>query len=104
VRLMGADADVAVARKVLEELYGLIRAGNDVQSRDVREAIKMITQKPDVDLREVYEDVLSSVLGATVVIPGGSRPTPYGVSSLGARAAPFNSRCSQALPNAGHIC
>lgn len=61
VRLVGAEADVALARKVLEELYGLLRAGNELQPRDVREAIKMVTQKPDVDLREVYEDVLSSV-------------------------------------------
>jgi len=52
---------VALARKVLEELYGLIRAGNDVQPRDVREAIRMVTQKPDVNLSEVYEDLLSSV-------------------------------------------
>ena len=58
---MGAEADVAVARKVLEELYGLLRAGNDVQPRDVREAIRMVSQKPDVNLSEVYEDVLSAV-------------------------------------------
>jgi phosphate starvation-inducible PhoH-like protein len=58
---MGSEADVAVARKVLEELYALLRAGNDLQPRDVREAIRMVSQKPDVDLKEVYEDLLSSV-------------------------------------------
>jgi phosphate starvation-inducible PhoH-like protein len=58
---MGAESDVAVARKVLEDLYGLLRAGRSVHARDVHEAIRMVHREPQVDLREVYEDVLSSV-------------------------------------------
>jgi phosphate starvation-inducible PhoH-like protein len=61
VRLVGSENDVAVARKVLEELYGLLRSGRRVQARDVREAIRMVNQEPDVDLQDVYEDVLSDV-------------------------------------------
>ena len=61
VRLVGAESDVALGRKVLEELYGLLRSGNDIGPREVREAIRMVSQKPDVDLSEVYEDLLSSV-------------------------------------------
>ena len=61
VRLVGAASDVAVARKVLEELYGLLRSGQQVHPRDARAAVRMINQKPDVDLQDIYEDILSAV-------------------------------------------
>jgi phosphate starvation-inducible PhoH-like protein len=61
VRLSGDEQAVEVARNVLEQLYGVLRSGRSVHSRDVRAAIGMVTKKPDVDLQEVYEDVLSSV-------------------------------------------
>jgi phosphate starvation-inducible PhoH-like protein len=61
VRLVGNERDVAVARKVLEELYGLLRSGRQIQARDVSEALRMVHQEPGVDLQEVYQDVLSDV-------------------------------------------
>jgi phosphate starvation-inducible PhoH-like protein len=61
VRLVGGTAEVALARKVLEELYGVLRSGEPVHPRDVRQAVRMVTQAPDVDLQEVYEDVLAAV-------------------------------------------
>jgi len=57
---VGAPEEVAVARKVLEELYGLLRAGNAVHPREVREAVRMATQQPATPLSEVYEDVLGA--------------------------------------------
>jgi phosphate starvation-inducible PhoH-like protein len=61
VRLLGPEAAVAVARKVLESLYGLLRSGNRFHPRDVREAVRMLKKQPEVDLSEVYEDVLAAV-------------------------------------------
>jgi phosphate starvation-inducible PhoH-like protein len=61
VRLVGAAAEVGVARKVLEELYGVARKGDVVHARDVRAALRIATQAPDVELSTVYEDVLSAV-------------------------------------------
>jgi len=61
VRLIGAEPRVQIGRKVLEELYGLIRAGQPVQPRDVRAAIQVLAQEPGSHLRDVYEDVLSAV-------------------------------------------
>ena len=63
VRLVGAADKIEMARKVLEELYGVVRAGSEVNARDVRQAVRMVTQQPDVNLEEVYEDILSSVGG-----------------------------------------
>jgi phosphate starvation-inducible PhoH-like protein len=60
---VGASAEVGLARKVLEELYAVVRSGSEVHPRDVRQAVRMVTQQPNVDLGEVYEDVLASVGG-----------------------------------------
>ena len=61
VRLVGSSVEVALAKKVLEELYAVLRGGNPVHARDVRQAVRMVTQEPDVNLGDVYEDVLSAV-------------------------------------------
>jgi len=63
VRLVGDADQVELARKVLEELYSVVRSGGELQTRDVRQAVRMVTEEPDVNLGEVYEDVLSSVGG-----------------------------------------
>jgi phosphate starvation-inducible PhoH-like protein len=61
VRLVGEPDAVAAARKVLEQLYGTIEAGDPVKARDVRQAVRMVSEQPDVDLEKVYEDVLAGV-------------------------------------------
>ena len=61
VRLVGPAAPVAQARKVLEHLYGRLRAGDVVKSREVRETLRTLTQQPNANLEDVYEDVLADV-------------------------------------------
>jgi phosphate starvation-inducible PhoH-like protein len=61
VRLTGTTEEVGVARKVLEELYGVLRFGDPVHARDVRQAVRTVAQHPEVDLKDVYEDVLAAV-------------------------------------------
>ena len=61
VRLVGEAAQVDTARKVLEQLYGVLRSGREVSARDVQEALRMLSQEPQADLRDVYEDVLADV-------------------------------------------
>jgi len=63
VRLVGATDGVASARKVLEELYGGVLQGRQVDARAVRDVVRMVSQQPDVRLDEVYEDLLSSAGG-----------------------------------------
>ena len=60
VRLLGSEAAVASARKVLEELYALLRSGEPVGEREVREVIRMVSDEPEVNVAEVYEDVLAA--------------------------------------------
>ena len=61
VRLVGAPEAVSQARKVLEELYGQVRRGRTLDGRDVRDAIRLVAQSPDLDLSKVYQNVLSAV-------------------------------------------
>jgi phosphate starvation-inducible PhoH-like protein len=61
VRLVGPEPAVETARKVLEQLYGVLRSGDAVSARDVQEAIRMLSEQPQTDLRDVYEDVLADV-------------------------------------------
>jgi len=61
VRLVGDPDAVAAARKVLEQLYGNIEGGDPVKARDVRQAVRMVSEHPDVDFDKVYEDVLAGV-------------------------------------------
>jgi phosphate starvation-inducible PhoH-like protein len=58
---VGAANQVGQARKILEGLYGQVRGGGRVLDRDVRQAVRTVTQEPDVDLDQVYEDVLTAV-------------------------------------------
>ena len=50
-----------LAQNVLRQLYDVLRSGRAVQARDVGAAIDMVEEKPDVDLQDVYQDVLESV-------------------------------------------
>ena len=63
VRLIGDEEKVRVGRKALEELYGLVREGRPVHPRDVTAALRMMTEEPAVELREVYQDILAGVGG-----------------------------------------
>lgn len=61
VRLVGDEDAVAAARKVLEELYAAVSDGEPMHARDVRQAVRMVKEKPDVDFQDVYADVLAGV-------------------------------------------
>ncbi|MCA9510983.1 MAG: PhoH family protein [Myxococcota bacterium] len=61
VRVVGAGEGVAAARKVLEELYALAKAGRDLEASAVRDVIRMVDERPDVNVAEVQEDLLSTV-------------------------------------------
>lgn len=60
VKIAGAPERVQSARKVLEELYRLLRSGNSFDVRDVHHALRMVRQEPDLDLKNIYEGVLTA--------------------------------------------
>jgi phosphate starvation-inducible PhoH-like protein len=50
---------VVLARRVLEELYKLLKSGKGVRGADVRHVIRMLSDEPDLRLSDVYENVLN---------------------------------------------
>ncbi len=52
---------MGLARKVLEHLYGVLRAGGAVGATEVRDAVRMVAQQPGVDLDDATDDVLGDV-------------------------------------------
>ncbi len=60
VKITGEPERVQAARKVLEELYRLLRSGNAFDVRDVHHALRMVRQEPDLDLKNIYEGVLTA--------------------------------------------
>jgi phosphate starvation-inducible PhoH-like protein len=59
VRIEGEPEHAALARRVLEELYALLESGKGVRSADVRHVIRMLSDEPDVQLSDVYENILA---------------------------------------------
>ena len=57
--LEGESDRVALARRVLEELYASIERGQAIRNADVRHVIRMLSAEPDVQLSDVYENILS---------------------------------------------
>ena len=62
VRIKGTNDKPALARRVLEELYKLLKSGQGVRSADVRHVIRMLSDEPDVQLKDVYENLLRGSL------------------------------------------
>lgn len=54
----GEGDRVALAVRVLQELYGQIERGQAVRNADVRHVIRMLSDEPDVQLNDVYENIL----------------------------------------------
>ena len=59
LELEGAADRVALTRRVLEELYASIERGQIVRNADVRHVIRMVSSQPDVQLSDVYENILT---------------------------------------------
>ena len=62
VRIKGPEAKSALARRVLEELYKLLKSGQGVRGPDVRHVIRMLSDEPEVQLKDVYENILRGSL------------------------------------------
>jgi phosphate starvation-inducible PhoH-like protein len=62
VRIKGPEGKPALARRVLEELYQLLKSGQGVRTADVRHVIRMLSDEPEVQLKDVYENILRGAL------------------------------------------
>jgi phosphate starvation-inducible PhoH-like protein len=72
VTLVGPDAQVALGRALLEQLYSLVKRGRGIDRSDVARAVSMLSEDKRADVRDVFQD--------TVLVPSRNKPiSPKGL-------------------------
>jgi phosphate starvation-inducible PhoH-like protein len=70
---VGAPDAVSVARRLIEQLYGMARGGTPISPEDIGRAAVALRSDAGVDLREVFND--------TILVAGRARPiAPKGLA------------------------
>lgn len=69
VSMEGDPIDVGLARRVLTELYGLLKEGLPIFQQDVDYAIRILAANPDIKLREIFLDTVYITSGKRVITP-----------------------------------
>ena len=69
--LDGDVEPVAVVRRLLEELYGLIREGRPLYRSDVEQALKVVAQDGSVSLRDIFLDTIYISNRKRIITPQG---------------------------------
>jgi phosphate starvation-inducible protein PhoH and related proteins len=58
VTLQGADANVHLAQRVLQELYGLLKTGYPVLAQDVQYTIRILQDKENASVQDIFLDTI----------------------------------------------
>ena len=66
VTIMGPGEGVAIARSLVEQLYGMARGGSPISPEDIGRAAVALRADAGVNLREVFQD--------TILVAGRARP------------------------------
>jgi phosphate starvation-inducible PhoH-like protein len=75
--IVGPDAQVSLARALLEQLYSLAKKGRALDRADVARAAAMLTENRETDVREIFQDTVLVGAGARAVAPKGLRQKRY---------------------------
>ena len=71
--IVGVSDRVAIARRLIEQLYGMARSGSPISPEDIGRAVIALNADGNVDLREVFSD--------TILVAGRARPiAPKGLA------------------------
>jgi phosphate starvation-inducible protein PhoH and related proteins len=71
--IVGPEEGVAIARRLIEQLYGMARGGAPISPEDIGRAAVALRADAGVDLRDVFQD--------TILVAGRARPiAPKGLA------------------------
>jgi len=56
LRILGPEPEVQVAKRVVDELYHLLKKGFAITENDIEPAVKMISQNPEMHLEKLYRE------------------------------------------------
>jgi phosphate starvation-inducible PhoH-like protein len=77
IRLEGDAENVALAERFLAETANMLRAGVGVETHDVARAIRMLRGEPHVQLRDMFDEVVTVGTGRRPVGPRGLAQKRY---------------------------
>ena len=69
ITLFGEDSDVKLAKRVLEELYGLLSEGYPLYPSDVTQAIKILSGKFKARLKDIFLDAVYVTSKKRIITP-----------------------------------
>ena len=77
ITLVGADADVALGRTLIMQLYDLVKRGISISMQDVEAATNFLKADATVELREVFLDSVIVTSGRRRVVPKSPAQKKY---------------------------
>ncbi|AKU90596.1 PhoH family protein [Vulgatibacter incomptus] len=77
VTLVGDEPKVLLAERVIQELYGLLRAGYPLYPEDIEQAAKVLAARKDVSLKEIFLDTVFISNRNRVIAPKGLAQKRY---------------------------
>ncbi len=77
VTLVGAAADVARGRALLEQFAVMIKRGTPLSVPDVSRALAVLRERPDADLSRIFEDTVIMAARARGIAPKGIAQKAY---------------------------
>jgi phosphate starvation-inducible PhoH-like protein len=75
--LQGWDWEVVLAEKILGQLYGLLKGKYPVYLDDVRDAIRILSEDPSADLKEIFRDEVYISSKRKVITPKSLNQRDY---------------------------
>jgi phosphate starvation-inducible protein PhoH and related proteins len=67
--MQGDPIDVSLGRRVLNELYGLIKEGYPIYPQDVDYAVRILSGGPDSDLKDIFLDTVFITSNKRIITP-----------------------------------
>ena len=75
--LEGGDWEIALAERVLQQLYELLRSDYPVYANDVEYAIRILSSDESADLKKIFMDRVYVASGKTVIAPKSINQKEY---------------------------
>ncbi|MFH1090626.1 MAG: PhoH family protein [Pseudomonadota bacterium] len=69
VQIQGDPPDVSLARRLLSELYDLIKAGYPIYSQDFDFALRLLTGNPEINLKDIFLDTVYITSNKRIITP-----------------------------------
>jgi phosphate starvation-inducible PhoH-like protein len=71
LHITGDSPSIAFVERLLQQLTVILKSGHPLYPEDVDQAVRLLSQNPDIDLKSIFLDTVMVSRGARVVSPKG---------------------------------